>query len=118
MFPDIVIILLSLIAVFERKKWAIIAATICLIFYICASLFLVIGLPNDINPNLATEFSGPGAALPDKVFDDDFSIKNFIDSLTIIAFEISVFIIGWIRVISFNKKIVLSSQEETEISAE
>ena len=118
MFPDIVIILLSLIAIFERKKWAIIAATICLIFYICASLFLVIGLPNDINPNLATEFSGPGAALPDKVFDDDFSIKNFIDSLTIIVFEISVFIIGWIRVLSAHKSNQLSPQQENEFPVE
>lgn len=118
MIFDIAIILLSLIAVFERKRWAIIAATICLIFYICFALIFIVAMPNNINSSVITGFGGPGVALPDKVFDNTDLIKKQLDAIIVVFFELLFFITGWIRVLSAHKSKQLPPQQENEFPVE
>lgn len=118
MFFDIAITLLSLIAIFERKRWAIIAATICLIFYIFFVLIFIVAMPNNINSNLIAGFSGPGVALPDEVFNDSGSFRGMLDAITIVFFEIVCFITGWVRVLSAPKNKELPPQQEDSFPVE
>ena len=93
MFGDIAIMVFALIAIFTKKRWAIITATIWFIVGLIIGMSIGFIEPNLIDTNLSLYNEST----------DDILTGEDKAGIVLISFEILFIIIGWIRVV-FSKK--------------